>query len=286
MLERRSLIRSSLIGSRIIVACATTGLLVLLSAAQCATEHGAIKVASGPGGPWVLTADGAIHAYTASGWVLKEVPGSADDLEICGTFLFVLTKPNAQGVRTIRSRDVNGTTWINYPTAGIPELRQVACDGYAPVALSAAADRPVLRYNQQTQSWGTIHSGATDMSVINGRLFYVYPTTEYGNVWSRDVNGGPYQRWGEQMVAERIAGDANGFPWVAVKGGSNPLYRWDTTNRKWTFGFSSGPVYDMDIDSYIRMFILSDPQIGGGGYTVYSHDLYSGSWTKYSLPVY
>lgn len=285
MAARRSVSRSSFIGSRGKVVFITIGVL-LLTAAQCASQHGAIKVASGVGGAWVLTPDGALHAYNGSGWDLKEVPGSADDFEICGTFLFVLSKPNAQGIRTVRSRDINSTTWINYPNVGMTELKQVACDGYAPVVLSAAADKPILRYNQQTNSWVTIHSGATDMSVINGRLFYLYPTTQYGNVWSRDVNGGPYQRWGDPLVADKIAGDANGYPWVAVNGTSNPLYRWDTPNKKWTFGFGSGPVYDMDIDSYVRMFILSDPQVAGGGYTLYSHELYAGGWTKYSLPVY
>jgi len=63
--------------------------------------------------------------------------------------------------------------------------------------------------------------------------------------------------------------------------------RWRLTtgcNHKWTFGFGSGPVYDMDIDSYVRMYILSDPQVYGGGYSLYSHELYDGGWTTYSLP--
>lgn len=261
-------------------------LAVVLLLTGCLTKHGAMKVASSVDGPWILTNDGALHAYNGSGWDQKEAPGTADDFEICGTVLFVLTKPDSLGIRTVKSRDISGSSWTTYPQVGSLDLTQVACDGYAPVVLSATADKAILKYSNQTQSWKVIHSGATDMSVMNGYLFYLYPTTQYGNVWSRYVDGGTYQRWGDQMVAAKIAGDANGYPWVAVNSASNPLYKWDNSNKKWTFGFSSGPVYDMDIQSYVRMYILSDPVINGGGYTLYSHDLYSGGWTTYTLPVY
>ncbi len=30
-----------------------------------------------------------------------------------------------------------------------------------------------------TQSWNSIHNGATEISVMNGRLFHLYPTTTY-----------------------------------------------------------------------------------------------------------
>ena len=285
MPEQRRATLARRAGSRLKVLSAASGILMATLAA-CVHEHGAIKVASTVDGPWILTADGAIHAYNGSDWEQKEAPGVADDFEICGSALFILTRPDGQATRTVRSRDVHGGAWTTYPQIGSVDLLQVACDGYEPVVLSATTDQAILKHDSQTQTWRTIHRGATDLSVMNGRLFYLYPTTQYGNVWSRDVDGGPYQRWGEQMVAHRIAGDANGFPWVATSASSNPLYEWDNTNKKWTFGFSSGPVYDMDIQSYVRMYVLSDPQIGSGGYTLYSHELYSGGWTKSSLPVY
>ena len=285
MSNRRSVLAAWTTGSRIALLCAVSGLLVP-TLDSCTHSHGAIKVASTVDGPWILTGDGALHAHDGTGWEQKEAPGAADDFEICGSVLFILTRPDAQGVRAVKSRDIHESSWTTYPPIGAVTPLQVACDGHEPVVLAATSDQAIMKYYGQTQGWRTIHRGATDLSVMNGRLFYLYPTTQYGNVWSRDVDGGPYQRWGEQMVAARIAGDANGFPWVAVNATSNPLYEWDDTNRKWTFGFSSGPVYDMDIQSYVRMYILSDPQISSGGYTLYSHDLYSGGWTKYSLPVY
>ena len=258
-------------------------LLTIMFLSGC--QHGAVKVATSVDGPWILTDDGAIHAYNGSAWVQKEAPGTADDLEICGTFLVILTRPDAQGKRTVKSRDIYGGNWTTYPPIGALNLIQVACDGYEPVVLAATPNFGVYKYNNSTQAWSSIHNAATEISIENSRLFYIYPTTDYGNVWSRDVNSGPYTRWGDNFVASRIAGDANGYPWVATSATSNPLYKWDTTYKKWTFGFTSGPVYDMDIQSYVRMYILSDPKTGGG-YTLYSHELYSGGWTTYPLPNY
>ncbi len=246
---------------------------------------GAVKVAAGPSGqPWIVTSDGAIYGYDGSAWSQKEAPGTADDLEICGTFLVILTQPNSQGVRAVKSRNALGGNWTTYPAIGRVTVKQVACDGYEPVVLLTPPNYSVYKYYNNTQSWKEIHNAATEISVENGYLYFLYPTTTNGNVWSRYVDGGVYTRWDEKMVANKIAGDANGYPWVAINTTSNPLYKWDTNNRKWTFGFGSGPVYDMDIDSYVRMYILSDPQITGGGYTVYSHELYSGGWTTYPLP--
>ena len=256
-------------------------------------NHGALKVAAGPNGhPWIVTNDRAIHGYNGSGWDQKEPPGTADDLELCGSFLVILTRPDAQGIRSVKSRDLYGSSnWTTYPAIGTPpnlvSLKQVACHGNEPVVLATPPDDNIFKYDISTSTWQSIHDGATWMSVMNSRLFYTYPTTTNGNVWSRNIDGGPYHRWGDPMIADKIAGDANGLPWVAINATSNPLYKWDTTNSKWTFGPSSGPVYDIDIQSYIKMFTLSDPQqLIGGGYTVYSHDLYSGGWTTYSLPKY
>lgn len=248
--------------------------------------HGALKIAVAPEGPWIVTNDGAIYGYNGSVWSRKEAPGTADDIALCGTFLSVLTKPDAQGVRTVKSRDAYGGNWTAYPAIGTTTIKQIACDGYAPVVLTASPDFSVYKYNTNTQSWQHIHFGAIEISVINSRLFHLYPTTTDGNVWSRDINAGPYTRWGQNLVANKLAGDANGIPWVATDAKSNPLYQWDTDKNDWTFGFPSGPVYEMKISSYVRMYILSDPQISGGGYTLYSHELYSGGWTTYSLPSY
>jgi len=256
-------------------------LLIALLSSGCV--HGALKVAAGSAGPWIVTNDGAIYGHGGAGWDRKEAPGTADDLALCGTYLFILTRPDSQGNRAIKSRDIQGSSWTTYPSIGTVGLEQVACDGDVPVALTSTPDMSAHKYDKNTNGWTTVHRGATAISVENGRLFYLYPTTTTGNVWSRDVGGGPYQRWGDKLVASRIAGDANGLPWVATSATSNPLYKWDASNQKWTFGFNSGPVYDLDVLSYVRMFILSDPQTGGG-YTVYSHELYSGGWTTYSLP--
>lgn len=251
--------------------------------------HGALKVAAGFDGPWIVTDDGAIYAYDGSEWHKKEASGTADDIALCGTFLTILTRSDAQGIQSVKSRDAYGSGWTTYPQIGTPGMvgiEQVACDGYAPVVLTSAPSMSVFRYDKDTQNWRNIHTGAIAISVENGRLFHLYPTTTNGNVWSRNVDGGPYTRWGETLIASKIAGDANGYPWVAADGTSQPLWKWDQNNRKWTFGFSSGSVFDMDIQSYVRMYILSEPQIRGKGYTVYSHELYSGGWTKYSLPSY
>lgn len=246
---------------------------------------GAVKVVAGPGGqPWIVTSDGAIYAHNGSAWSLKDAAGTADDLEICGTFLVILSGPTPQGVRTVKSRNAVGGNWTTYPAIGPVAMKQVACDGYEPVVLLAPPDFSVQKFYSNTQTWKQVHDSATEISVENGYLFFLYPTTRYGNVWSRYVDSGLCTRWDEMMVANKIAGDANGYPWVAVNATTNPLFKWDTNNKKWTFGFGSGPVYDMDINSYVRMYILSDPQVAGGGYTVYSHELYSGGWTAYPLP--
>jgi hypothetical protein len=260
-------------------------LLMVMFLTGCGT-HGALKVAVGPDGPWILTNDGAIYGYNGSVWNQKEAPGTAADLAICGVFLSIRTKPDAQGNSIIKSRDVLSGNWTTYPAIGTVGVKQLACDGYAPVVLTTAPDFSVYKYNITTQSWMHIHTGAKEISVMNSRLFHLYPTTTSGNVWSRNVNAGPYTRWGNNLVANKIAGDANGYPWVATDANTNPLYKWDTNKKDWTFGFPSGPVYEMNIQSYVRMYILSDPQIAGGGYTLYSHELYSGGWTSYSLPSY
>ena len=259
---------------------------LLIAAFLSGCTHGALKVASGPDGPWIVTNDGAIYGYNGSVWSRKEAPGTADDIALCGTFLSILTKPDTLGIRTVKSRDAYGGNWTTYPAIGTTTIRQIACDGYAPVALTASPDFSVYKYNTNTHTWQHIHSGAIQISVINSRLFHLYPTTTTGNVWSRDINAGPYTRWGQNLVANKLAGDANGIPWVATDAKTNPLYKWDTNKNDWTFGFSSGPVYEMNVASYVRMYILSDPQISGGGYTLYSHELYSGGWTTYSLPSY
>jgi hypothetical protein len=259
---------------------------LLITAFLSGCTHGALKVAQGPDGPWIVTNDGAIYAYNGSVWNRQEAPGTADDIALCGPFLSVLTKPDAQGISTVKSRDAYGGNWTTYPAIGATTVKQIACDGYAPVVLTASPDFSVYKYNTNTQSWQHIHSGAQEISVINGRLFHLYPTTTTGNVWSRDIDAGPYTRWGQNLVASKIAGDANGYPWVATAAKSNPLFKWDTNKMDWTSGFLSGPVYEMNISSYVRMYILSDPVISGGGYTLYSHELYSGLWTKYSLPSY
>ncbi len=260
-------------------------LLIVALLAGC-TPHGALKVAIGPDGPWIITNDGAIYGHNGSSWQRKEAPGTAKDLAICGIFLSILTKPDAQGNYAIKSRDVLGGNWTTYPSIGSVSIKQLTCDGYAPVVLTASPDFSVYKYNANTQSWNRIHSGAKEISVINGYLFHLYPTTTTGNVWSRDIDAGPYTRWGQNLVANKIAGDANGYPWVAIDATSNPLYKWDSNKKDWTFGFPSGPVYEMNIQSYVRMYILSDPKITGGGYSLYSHELYSGGWTTYSLPRY
>jgi hypothetical protein len=251
--------------------------------------HGALKVAAGIDGPWIVTDDGAVYAYDGTAWGRKESPGTAEDIALCGTFLTILTRPDSQGIQAVKSRDIYGGNWTTYPAIGGPgavDIEQVACDGHAPVVLTAAPSMSVFKYEKAAQSWQSIHTGAIAISIMSGRLFYLYPTTTNGNVWSRDVSGGPYQRWGEHLVASQIAGDANGYPWVSIGGPSSPLRKWDTNNQKWTFGFGSGSVFDMDVQSYVRMYILSEPQIKGKGYTVYSHELFSGGWTKYSLPSY
>jgi len=260
-------------------------LLIVALLTGCITKHGAMKVAVGTDGPWILTSDGAIHGYNGSVWDQKEVPGTAEDFSVCGQFLHILTQPAYQGGYTVKSRNLydSPSNWTTYPA--IPAKR-IECDGDEPVVLSIATDSGVYKYYKNTQKWSSIHNGAKEISVMNGYLFHLYPTTTNGNVWSRDVDGGKYSRWGENLVANKIAGDANGYPWVATDATSNPLYKWDKNNNKWTFGFPSGPVYGMDVQSYIRMFILSDPQINGGGYSLYSHELYSGGWTTYSLPSY
>lgn len=272
----------------------TATYLLLVASLSTGCTHGALKVAAGLGGPWIVTNDGAIYAHGASGWERKEDPGAADDLALCGTHLFILTQPNAQGYRAIKSRDVFGSTWTTYPSLGLAGPKQIACHGDVPVALTGDSpvdllsqlERAVYMYDKTTQSWAVLQQGASAITVENGRLFYLHSSPAPGNVWSKDLFGAWTEtRWGTTMVASRIAGDANGFPWVATSSTSNPLFKWDTANQKWTFGFSSGPVYDMDIESYVRMYVLSDPQTGGG-YTVYSHDLYSGGWTTYSLPSY
>ncbi len=262
------------------------GLLGIVGTTPGPATHGAVKVAAGTNGPWILTNDGAIHEYNGSAWTQREPPGTAEDLALSGTFLVILTQPDAQGKHTVKSRNVYGNTWTTYPALGTVDIKQVACDGYEPVVLAATPDMGVYKYYNATQSWKQIHDAAIEISVMNGRLFFLYPTTTWGNVWSRDVDGGLYTHWGETFVAQKIAGDANGYPWVATSDTSNPLWKWDTQYKKWTFGFTSGPVYEMDIQSYVRMYILSDPQISGGGYTLYSHELYSGGWTTYSLPSY
>ncbi len=267
--------------------------LPLMVSLSAGCVHGALKVAAGQGGPWIVTNDGAIYGYGSAGWERKEAPGVADDLALCGVHLFILTRPDSQGNRAIKSRDIYGNTWTTYPSIGPVGPKQVACDGDVPVALTGDApvslmpilERTVYKYNKNTQSWTVIHQGAIGISVMNGRLFYLHSNTTSGNVWSRDVDSGPDTKWGDALVANKIAGDANGYPWVATNATSNSLFKWDTANQKWTFGFGSGPVYEMDIESYVRMYILSDPQTGGG-YTVYSHELYSGGWTTYSLPSY
>lgn len=248
--------------------------------------HGALKVAIGPEGPWIVTSDGAIYGYNGNTWDRKEAPGTANDMAICGIFLTILTRPDPQGQARIKSRDVLGVSWTTYPVLGQVAIRQLACDGNAPVVLTEAPDFSVYKFNTTTQSWQNIHRGAREISVINSRLFHLYPTTTTGNIWSRDILAGPYTRWGQNLVASKIAGDANGYPWVATAASSNPLYQWDRDKQDWTFGFQSGPVYQMIIQSYVRMYILSDPPISGGGYTLYSHELYSGGWTTYSLPSY
>jgi len=166
---------------------------------------------------------------------------------------------------------------------------RLACDGDEPVVIASIdltyIHPSVYKYYNETQNWKIVHYGASEISVINGYLFYLYYQTP-GNIWSTYVDGGSVTQWGDNLTAYKIAGDANGYPWVATNATSNPLYKWDTNNQRWTMGFLSGPVYDMDIQSYVRMYILSDPQISGGGYTLYSHELYSGGWTTYSLPSY
>lgn len=264
-------------------------LFIVMFLTGCLTTHGALKVAAGVNGPWILTNDGSIYEYKSSIWNQQEAPGTADDLEICGTFLTIMTKKDAQGKRTVKSRTVFGGAWTTYPSLDPFDVKQVACDGYAPVVLASLATtqttfKSVFKFSPQTQSWELILNGAAAISVENGYLFYLSATTTGGNVWSGRVVG-PYTQWGS-LVANKIAGDANGLPWVSTNTTSNPLYKWDTNNQKWTFGFNSGPVYEMDIQSYVMMYILSDPQISGGGYTLYSHDLYSGGWTTYSLPRY
>ena len=267
------------------------GILGIVATNGVEVTHGALKVANGlDGHPLIETDDGAIYSYNGSDWERQENPGIADDLEICGTFLVILTRPNTQGIRDIKSRDVLGGSWTTYPRLGSPPgavgLKQIACQGDEPIVLAAAPNYGIYRFDKNTQNWRSIHDAATWMSVDNSRLFYIYPTTDYGNVWSRDIDGGPYHRWGDPMVAEKVAGDANGYPWIAISSTSSPIRKWDTTNNKWTPGPSSGPVYDIDIQSYVKMYIASDPQVATGGYTIYSHDLYSGGWTTYSLPSY
>ena len=280
------------IRSLLFTAVCIIGIVGIIATDGVKTTHGALKVAVGLNGqPWIVTNDGAIYAYNGSAWERKEDPGTADDLELCGGFLVILTKPDAQGIRSIKSRDMYGSnTWTTYPSIGSPPgalgLKQVACHGNEPVVLAAAPNYGIFKYDISTSSWQSIHDGATWMSVMNSRLFYIYPTTANGNIWTRNIDGGPYHRWGDPMVADKIAGDANGLPWVATSATSNPLYKWNTTNNKWTSGPMSGPVYDIDIQSYIKMYIVSDPAVTSGGYTIYSHDLYSGGWTTYSLPSY
>jgi hypothetical protein len=96
-------------------------------------DHGATKVAAGlDGRPWIVTDDGAIYGYNGSAWDRIEDPGTAEDFELCGGFLVVLTPPDAQGIRTIKSRDVYGSgSWETYPTIGSPPgavgLKQIDC---------------------------------------------------------------------------------------------------------------------------------------------------------------
>lgn len=287
-----SMKKSFVIATRILFLCLIllAGLFGIIGTNGGSTKHGAMKVAVGPNGPWILTNDGAIYEHNGSGWDQIEAPGTADDFEVCGQYLNILTRPlitfqNHTGY-TVKSRKISENNWTTYPPIGQLGAERITCYGDVPVVITTAPDMSVYKYNKNSQSWDKIHSGAKEISVENSRLFHLYPTTTNGNVWSRNIGGGNYTRWGENLVAHKIAGDANGYPWVATDATSNPLYKWDNTYQKWTFGFNSGPVYEMDIQSYIRMYILSDPQISGGGYTLYSHELYSGGWTTYSLPSY
>ncbi len=264
--------------------------LVALLLTGCPTTHGAVKVAAGPGGrPWIVTSDGGVFAYNGSSWDLAAPPGTADDLAVCGTFLTILTRPDAQGKRKVQYRDIGQLAWTDAPWPHSAGIKQIACDGTKPVALAAPPASKVYRYESLNRTWSEIHDSATEISVENGRLFFLFPVTlatGNGNIWSKSVNGGMATRWDLTLIAAHIAGDANGFPWVATKATSNPLWKWDQAYQKFTFGPTSGPVYAMDVDSNAKMYILSDPAVSGGGYTVWSHDLSSGGWTRYSLPSY
>ncbi len=184
------------------------------------STHGAMKVSATMEGPWILTNDGAIYAYNNSEWIQKEPPGTAVDFSICSNFLFILTQSDASGEYNVKSRNIYETSWTTYPSLGTIDATCVACDGAEPVVITTTTTKSVYKYYNNSQSWRSIHDGATEISVENGRLFYLYPTTTNGNVWSRQVDGGTYKRWGETFVGNKIAGDANGhrgWPLIMIR---------------------------------------------------------------------
>jgi hypothetical protein len=122
----------------------------------------------------------------------------------------------------------------------------------------------------------------TEIDAENGQLYLLGIPTSGGQytAWSRYISGGNCTSWGS-IYASKIAEDANGLAWVATNDSSNPIYQ--RKNGKWTFGPNSGRVYEMAIQSYVKMHIVSDPSVGGQ-YTLWDHSLNGGGWTRYPDP--
>lgn len=183
----------------------------------------------------------------------------------------------------------NGSTyWDVYPEPNGVTFTKLAADGGGHL-YAVGSNGYIYRFNL-SDSWedpGWVPYVATQAIEVATNLYdsegvyFLAPPTRYGGYTAMSVSsaGGPVTTYGSP-VGYKIAVDNAHNPWAANSGsaGTSHLFKWN--GSKWVFGWSSGKVYEMDINQQSgSLYITSEPAVGAGR-TLWSHDLLTGGWTR------
>lgn len=267
---------------------AVAGAAAFLAVAGSASAAGVLKVEHDmlfDRTPVIFASDNTIRAWNGSSWDTY-ASGMDSTVDFTTNYSTLAVIWGSGGIGDVWQYDYDAGYWTLYtgPVGGRIKFSKIA--GYGTVLYAISNNNNTvwsLDTAAASPSWSQWDSNwFTEIDAENGRLYLLGIPTSGGQytAWSRYMSGGNWTEWGG-IYASKIAGDANGLAWVATNAQSNPIYQWQ--NGKWTFGPPSGPVYEMAIQSYVKIYVVSDPAVGGG-HTLWDHSLYGGGWTQYPDP--
>jgi hypothetical protein len=286
---------------RLLVSLIVGSMSLLALASHASASVGLLKMAVGNDNKiWALASDYSLRAYDLGShtWTTyftgengtQSLTGLADSLLTPGDKIFLIWGSGGSG--TVWGYNLGtGVGWTQYTQGAVGVMfKKIVADGYSIWGLTAdpkLAGASVMQLDMSAaQPTWKIYEPYNitfyDIAGENGYLFFQgLPAngTAY-TAWSLSEYNKIFTQWGKPL-GYLIAGDANGYPYVATNASSYPLYCGNTGSMKACGNFNR-PVYALGVESYSDWYVLSTPVVSGG-YSLYGGAL-GGTLSPIALP--